>query len=769
MDLRVFYINFLVFLKSNLVSLAGLAVGMMVTVLSITYIVFESSYDSFHSDSERIYQVSTQMERQPGNEVVMSNTHQQLKEYIDLHVPQVEITCRIKSINDPIYLDQDKFRGHRGLFIDREFFEIFNFTMLIGDANSIVEPNTIILTRDLAEKLFGDIDCQGKTLIIKDNIYTVAGIANKPPGNSSIKFDYLIPLANFFNSLPPLYNFVSVETYIKSVLEFEDINEISGLLDEFYEVYDVKSKEMFSTKVGKLSDIHQYFYKTSKNYILFVTISLLVLIVSVVNFMNTFAAAKELRIKEIGIRKVFGASRVILIRSMLLQSVILTLLSAILGIILSEIFMDTFRTLSGVDVSQYGPGLWWIQVLIVLIAIISGLLAGIVPSFRYSSSDVISLIRASAGLRGGSLTIRKILITGQYLISAGLLICIIIFFFQIRYLGKKDPGYISSNRILIEVSPALEFKYNTYIGELRKIPGIKSISGNGSAFGQTVGMGIRKEKEGEGLTTMGYFVEDDFFKTYGIEVLAGKTFSQTSEVDTGKVIIDKATAEIFGFDDPVGKKIYTSSLTELEIMGVVENSDLIARKGERDPFLYTQFFDICAELIINYQGDAATVAREVADRMLEFDPEFEYNYRTVDEARKTLYEVETNQLKIVLFVGIIAILLTLVGAYSMASYMAERRAKQVSIRKVMGATVSEVLQLSIREIVLMVIIAFMLASPLAYLVSSRWLQNFTQKINIGILPFLLSLVCILVLVFLTAFFKERQSAMANPVDNLRQE
>ena len=141
MDLRVFYINFLVFLKSNLVSLAGLALGMMVTIFSITYIVFESSYDSFHRDSERIYQISTRMELQPGNEVVMSNTHQQLKEYIDLHVPQVETVCRIKTLNDPIHLDQERFRDHRGLYIDKEFFEVFDFPMLIGNAESIEEPN----------------------------------------------------------------------------------------------------------------------------------------------------------------------------------------------------------------------------------------------------------------------------------------------------------------------------------------------------------------------------------------------------------------------------------------------------------------------------------------------------------------------------------------------------------------------------------------------------------------------------------------------------
>jgi len=282
-------------------------------------------------------------------------------------------------------------------------------------------------------------------------------------------------------------------------------------------------------------------------------------------------------------------------------------------------------------------------------------------------------------------------------------------------------------------------------------------------------MSMTREVGKEGFPVMGYFVEDDFFEAYGIEVLSGKTFSQTSEVDTGKVIIDEASAEIFGFDDPIGKKIFTSSLREVEIIGVVRNTDLIARKGERTPFLYTQFYNICAELIIHYQGDPENIAREVAARLQEFDPEFEYNYRTVDEARTTLYEEETNQVKIVFFVGIIAVILTLIGAYSMAAYMAERRARQVSIRKVMGATVAEVLQLSIKEMIGMILIAFALASPLAYMVGKRWLQNFTLKISVGLLPFILALIVLASLIFITVYFKERQAALANPVDNLRQE
>ncbi len=769
MLIRSFFRDFKANLSSNLVSLAGLSVGMMVTILSVTYIVFESSYDQFHAASDRIYHIFTRMQLQPGNEVVMSSTHQQLKEYIDNHIPGIENSCRIRKSADPVYIGEQKFRNHTGYYIDKDFFSVFSFKMLVGDMSSIANPNTIMLCKDLAEKIFGNKNCLGETITIKDEVYSVVGILDNPPGNSTIKFDYLVPLTNFFRTLPETYNFLSVETYFKAVNPYDDYSNITDLIGHFYNDYDIKSKEMYSVELMKLTEINQYYNKTSKNYILFITISALVLLVSIVNYINTFAAQNEKRIRETGVRKVVGASRSILIRLMLGKSILMVIIAAVVGLVLSEIFIDTFRDLSGINVKQYGPGLWWIQVVILIIAFLTGIAAGIFPALRYSSMNIISMIRGSGLGVNRSVSLRKLLVVFQYIISAGLLISIFIFFFQLRYLGKKDPGYEPENRILIEVSPALEFRYNTYIEELKKIPGIISISGNGSSFGQTVGMSLRNRDTGEGMPVLGYFVEDNFFEAYGIELLEGKTFSQTAGLDTANVIIDAATVDILGLDNPVGKKIYTGSLEELEIIGVVENADLIAKKGERRPFLYTQFYNICSELIIHYVGEPSEIAKAVAERMVIFDPEFEYNYRHLAEARTTLYEEETNQAKIVLFVGFVAVILSLVGAYSMVSYLAERRAKQVSLRKVMGATVSEVVQLSIKEVLTMIIIAFVIASPVAYIIGMKWLQNFVLKITVNPLPFILAFVILSALVFLTVFFKERQSAMINPIDNLRQE
>ncbi len=742
---------------------------MMVTVFSVTYIVFESSYDRFHDGSDRIYQISTRMKLQPGNEVVVSSTHQQLKEYIDDHIPEIEATCRVRSSRDPIYLGEQRFRNHSGLYVDKDFFSVFSYHMLTGDGSDIADPNTIILCRQLAEKLFGSLDCLGQTLTIKDQSYTIRGIVDDPPGNSSIQFEYLLPIASFFRTLPPTYQYLSVETYFKTVQPLNDYAAISNHLEQFYSEYNISRKEMYSIELMKLRDLNQYYHKTSKNFLLFITISLLVLIVSIVNYSNSFAAQHEKGMRETGVRKVFGASRARLIRSILVKSILMALAAAFLGVILAELFINTFRDLSGINVEQYGPGLWRIQVLLILIALITGIAAGIFPALRYSSLDTISMIRGSGPVVKRSVSLRKALVLFQYVISAGLLISIFIFFIQLRYLGTKDPGYVTENRILVEVSPSLEFKYNTYIDELKKIPGILSISGNGSSFGQTVGMSLRDKDTGEGMPVLGYFVEDGFFETMGIDLLEGKTFAQTTGLDTAHVIIDRATVDILGLENPVGKKLYNSSMKEMEIIGVVENADLIAKKGSRKPFLYTQFYNICSELVIHYTGEASEIARNVADRMTRFDPEFEYNYRYLSEARAGLYRKESNQAKIVLFAGIVAVILSLVGAYSMVSYLAERRARQISIRKVMGASVAEVLQLSFREILWMLLLAFAIASPAAYFIGEKWLQNFVLKVPISLLPFLLAWLIMTILVISTVYFKERQSAMVNPVINLRQE
>ena len=756
------------FIRAHFVSIAGLAVAMMVAAFSTGYIVFESSFDQFHKKADRIYEVFTELEIRPDDVVEMSKCHHQLKEYLDERIPRAEIVCRIRKAPSELVVRQAKFKEINGLYIDSDFFSMFDFKLLSGNAAVLVEPNNIILGNTLACKLFGDNDCLGEIIELEDDIYTVGGIAKDPPQNTRFKFEYLVPMVNFVKTLEPDYSFVSVETFLVANEKGSKTEDISELADGFFEAYGIKEKDKYSLKFRPLSGIHQYLSNSSEKFILFIIISLLVLFVSIVNFINSLAARSENRIKITLIRKVMGASRSRLIRSMLLDSVMASLAAAIAGLVLAELFMGAFRKLSGVNLDLYGPGLWWIPMLTVATGLLTGLAAGIVPAMRNAAVKAGTLVSGGRQLSRGSFAIRRALVGFQYIISTGLLISLIVFYLQLRFLSKRDPGYSSEHRMLVEVSDDLEFSYKTYADEIMKIPGVRSLSGSGSSFGETNVFGIRVDQDKDPIPALGYFVQDGFFETYGINIIEGRTFEQTSGSDEDKIIIDRETAKILDLEDPVGKKIYTST-REFEIIGLTETADMTALTGERKPVVYTQLFDICSELIIHYTGDSTVIAGKITNTLKEFDDDFEHNYRTVEEAKSTLYANDINQAKIILFVGIVALIITIVGAFTMAKYTAERRSKEISIRKVLGATVREIMQHSFRKVAGLIVLAVLLASPVAYYIDTKWLENYSERINIGALPFILSFTALSVLVFATIFFIERKAALTDPVNNLRQE
>jgi ABC-type antimicrobial peptide transport system permease subunit len=756
------------FIRAHFVSIAGLAVAMMVTTLSTGYIVFESSFDLFHKKADRTYQVFTELEIRPNDVVEMSKCHHQLKDYLDERIPQTEAVCRVRKAPPELVVKNAMFKEINGLYIDSDFFSIFDFELLTGNVSVMAEPNNIILSNKLACKLFGNNDCVGEIIELEDEIYTVGGVAKDPPQNTNLKFEYLVPMVNFVETLDPEYTFVSVEAFLVANEKGSIIEDISQSANGFFEAYGIKDKDKYSLKFRPISEIHQYLSQSSKKFKLFIIISLLVLFVSIVNFINSLAARSENRIKITLIRKVMGATRIRLIRGMLLDSVIASLAATMAGLIFAELFIGTFRKLSGVDLDLYGPGLWWIPVLTLAIGIITGLAAGIIPAVRNSFVNATAMVSGSREFSSGSYAMRKALVGFQYFISAGLLISLIVFFLQLRFLSKRDPGYSSEHRMLVEVSDDLEFNYKTYANEIRQIPGVRSVSGSGSSFGETNVFALRVDQERDPIPALGYLVQDGFFRTYGINIIEGRTFEQTSGTDEDKVIIDRETAKILDLEDPVGKKIFVSN-REVMIIGLAETADMTALTDERSPVVYTQLYDICAELIVHYMGDSSVIAGEISEKLKKFDDNFEHNYRTVEEAKSTLYSNDINQAKIILFVGIVALIVTIVGAFTMAKYTAERRSKEISIRKILGATVREIMQNSFREVAGLILLATFLVSPVAYYLNTQWLENYSERINIGALPFILSFLALSALVFATIFLIERKAALTNPADNLRQE
>jgi len=760
--IRIFRKNW----KGNIVSLVGLSVGMMVAILSVSYIIFESSYDTFHSKSDRIYTVYTKISSTI-QEATSYSTEFGMKDFAVSHIPLVESACRMKEITTNIISGNRVFKDLSGYYTDPEFFHLFDFRMLSGDPGFFSEPGKIIITASLSERLFGNSNSIGGIVQINDLIYAISGIVDDPPLNSNFNFDFLIPLLDNSVSGESQFGDERVNLYLLAASEQKTTNLLKESLDEHYVL---SGKDNLTNELIALKDLHQYGEKTKRNFLIFITVSLLVLLTSVVNYINIFYVGIEVRAKEIGIRKVTGASRGTIIRMKISESVLMTIMASVVGLILSYLFLDQFQKLSSVEVQQYGPGLWKIQVIIVSVALILGTAIGFLSSMKYSDYNPVDLVKGIIKT-GHKNFIRKMLIGLQFVISGGLMILMVIFSLQLNFLFNTDMGYDTSNRMLISLSGEHKSKYSLIHDEISGIPGVEYLTGRGGSFSNPdIAMPVvqKNSEPVNHLLTFGYIVEDDFFETYGINLVEGKTFRDISGRDSSLAVIDKFSANQLGFEFPVGEKFKAAGRT-VEIIGVVEDADFLALNQEKRPRLYCQFFNGCSELTVKYSGDEKTIVTKIGELLTRIDPEYVLEYQQLDDAVMKWYNKEINLLRIISICGLIAILLSLTGAYAMASFLAERRLKQNSIRRVFGASERNIGLQSIYEIGWPVILGTLLSWPVAYIISRNWLSHFAGKITTGVFPFLISLAMVSLLVFLTIYSISRRSALRNPADLLREE
>ena len=765
MNIKLIFRNLLKNWQENLVSLAGLSLGMMVAILSVSYIIFESSYDSFHSSSDRIFTVYTRYVL-PGSSPVSFAVEAGMKSYAVDNVAAVETACIVKGITSDLTLDNSSFRGINGYYTGPEFFSLFDFRLLTGDPGLLAEPGTIFLTVRLAEKLFGGIDCSGKVITIADKLYTVSGIIKDPPANSNLDFDFLLPEDKAEAAADSQKNAEKVNLYFLTGTVKAETSSLQNSLDEYF-ISAGRDKER--TEVIALKDLHQYGSRTEKTFRIFISVSLLVLFISMVNFMNTQFASIRTRTREIGMRKVNGASGATIIRMVIAETLLMTLIAAIAGLILSRLSLGYFQKLTSVMLQMYGPGLWKIQVIVVALTLLLGLTAGFIISVRYAGYNAIDLIRGL--FRAQKDYMRKILIGLQFAISGGLLIIMIIFYQQLNFLKRTDMGFESQNRLLIELSPVLANKYEMIRTELTNLSGIEMVTGRGSAFGNVdMAMSLLKGEDTpeNRFFVLGYNVADNFFETYGIELIEGKTFSDFSGRDPNLVVMDKFTAGAMGLEHPVGEKLKGPGRT-MEIIGLVEDADFISLSSKRLPRLYLQNSEKCAEVTVKYNGDPGVIMAEINELLTQIDPDYSPDYMSLDDAIMGLYTKEINLFNIITICGIIAIVLSLIGAYAMATYLAGRKIRPNSIRRVFGASEGDISIKSIVEIGLPVLLGTLAVWPAAYFIAAKWLSHFSGKISIGLFPFLSSLLVISLLVAATVFIITRRSVYRNPADILRQE
>ncbi len=783
----------------SLVNLVGLGLGIACCVLILLYVQDERSYDRYHENAERIYRIVEYIGGEGGGEHSASApipVGQALEENFP-HL--VEHAIRFFDFQAPTlalaYGEETKFNEPRLYFVDSAVFEVFSFELLRGNPESaLAEPNTIVLTEAMARKYFGDEDPMGKVLRFEEEQFlTVTGVLREVPHNAHFQFDFLASFSSLEQLLPrglrenwywnPAWTYVllpegtSPQTLAAQFPDFVQANFPNVIKA------DVEIQLQPLTRIHLHSNLDYEIEPNGSmaNIYIFSAIALLVLLIACINFMNLATARSAKRAREVGVRKVLGARRRQLVRQFLFEALLLTALAVILGVALVFTALPVFNTFTEKSISlDLLNGSIWLGLLTV--TLIVGILAGIYPAFVLSAFQPVRVLKSSVSSGTGGWGLRKVLVVAQFSLSIALIAGTIIAYHQLRHLVSADVGFDREQVVMLPVirSP-LAPNYETFKDELLEHSGVRGVTALEEVLGAKHQTGnFQWEGMTESRLFARLFVRHDFTRAFGVQMSAGRDYDEAFETDQREsLVINKAMARQMGWtpEEAVGKRYYGGDNEPAgRIIGVTEDFHFTSLHQPVQPLvLPLNTFPGAFNLFIKYvavrlaPGDVPGSMAHVEEVWQRIVPSRPFEYFFLDESLDRLYKAEADMGRIAGAFALFALLVACLGLFGLASYMAEQRTREIGVRKVMGASVNSIVVLMTREFLQLVLIAFVLAVPLAYVAADRWLDGFAYSIDIAWWVFLLAGAAALGIALLTVSFQSIRAAMVDPVKALRYE
>jgi putative ABC transport system permease protein len=780
------------------INIMGLAVGMSICILIMLWVIKELSYDRYHANADHIYRLcmdanigGNQIQAPISNSPTASAMIQDFPEVIDA----VRIQTQDKVL---VELGSKRFYEENVAYADNSIFNVFSFPMIGGDPKTaLATAFSIVLTRSMAEKYFGDEDPIGKTLRLNgEHDYTVTGIVQDVPVNSHFIFDMLC-------SFETLYQ--EDREHLEQWLEFSYATYLLLAENSDYHALEQKFPAFIDRHMGKeltsigstidyflqpLTDIHLYSQMNLassddgdiENVYLFSCIALFVLLIACFNFINLSTARSSMRAKEVGVRKTFGAVKGKLIQQFLGESIIYSFLSLILAVILLEIFIPVFNSITQdrLTVDYFHPP--WLIPGLAALALIVGLVAGIYPAFFLSSFKPIRVFKGNLRLGAANVRFRSALVVSQFAISIALIIGTFTIYDQLLYMRHKKLGFIQDQVLVItEVNDAPGQALHTLKHELAKITGVVSVSETNRIPGEDIRKSVfvpEGYSEDQAQMMDQIYADPDYIPTLGIEMAAGRNFSADLAMDTSEsVIINETAARKFGWDNPVGKLIKTPNITEngLEwipktVIGMVKDFHNTSLHLKIEP-LAIRYLTSNPDLIcVKVSGDDIThTINLITKKWDEIYPNRPMDYFFLDESFDRMYRSDERLGNIALSFAVLAIFVGCLGLFGMSSFTAERRTKEIGIRKTLGASAIGIVGLLSREFLVLVTVANVLAWPIGYYAMYKWLQSFAYHANLSAIPFMFAGLLALLIALVTVCFQSIKAALANPVDSLRYE
>jgi putative ABC transport system permease protein len=772
--------NFLRYKSSFLINLIGLTSGLACTLFIYLWVSDELNINKFHEKGSQLYQV---MEHQQYAEDVMTtvSTPGLLANELKENYPEVEYAATTSWIGDYTLSLGDKNVQAEGYHVGKDFFNIFSYGLVQGDADQVLaEKYSIVISEELAENIFGTKEnVIGKTIELqhKDNLI-VSGVFKGTPKSSSYQFDFVMSFEFFLenNSWALDWGSNGPSTFV-ILQEDTDPTIFNSKIASIVSDHEQQS----NVTVFVEPYANRYLYGRFRNgkpaggrieYVrLFTIIALFILVIACINFMNLSTARASRRAKEVGLKKAIGAQKGSLISQYLGESMLISLFSTILALLFVWLGLPIFNEITTKHLElQLDSNLIIVSAIIVTI---TGLVAGSYPALYLSGFQVVTVLKGEMRGSFGELWARRGLVIFQFTLSIILIVSVLVIYKQISFVQNTNLGYKKDNLIYFEANGRVEEQLESFLAELNQLPGVKIASGiSHSMLGRqnnTSGLSWEGKDPDSKILFENVGVNYDMIETLAVEMAEGRTFSREFSTDSSKLIFNETAIKIMGLEDPIGKVVKRGDRA-FEIIGVVKDFHFQSLHSEINPLFFRLDSEYNWKIMTRIEaGKEQEAIAAIKDLHTEFNPGFAFDYRFQDEQYAKLYSAEMRVATLSQYFAGFAILISCLGLFGLAAFTAERRIKEIGIRKALGSTATNIVFLLSKDFTRMVLISICIGLPISYYITSLYLEKFAFHIELKPWFFVASGIIALLISWFTVGYQAVKSANTNPAECLKDE
>jgi putative ABC transport system permease protein len=771
------------FLRQRLysfINVFGLASGLVCAFFIYLWVDDEISKDKFHQDSERIFQVISNLEFNKGEVLTWTITPGPLGELINEQIPEAEVAVRTNHTGAQLFEYGDKSFMERGLYADPDFFNLFSFRIVAGTPRTdTANISSITISQKLAQKLFGNEDPIGKSIKVNNqNDYTVDAVFADIGTESSIRFEYTLPFEVFKKNRGAGFNWGNFdhELYVKLSDPDHYLNTQKKINDAVKRVSDNEGSSFF---LQPFTDYYLYSqYENGRpaggriKYVkIFTIVAVFILIIACINFMNMATAKAVTRAKEVGVRKVVGAQRQSLIFQFIAESMLISLASTVIALAIVTVSLPLFNLLVNKEITMhfFNPGF---IAAVLLIIIVTGLLAGSYPAFFLSSYEPAQVLKSSGSQNPGNSLLRRALVVFQFSLTVILIASSLVIYSQIEFIRNKDLGYNRESVLRFNLSGKLWGQFESFRNELLQSPAITHVSRSGENLVQINNQNGSVEWPGKPDNSSVFFrtvtVDYDFIETMGLNVTDGRSFSRERN-DTSTFVLSQRAVDVMGLTDPVGTRIVQWGQPGI-VIGVVKDFHGRSLHEAIDPIVFMLKTEWCGAAVVRFKANETKEAVAAVESLYKkYVPEYPLSYSFLEDDFEKFYNNEKVTGSLAIGFTLMAIIISGLGLLGLAAYTAEKRKKEISIRKTLGASVTAIVSMMSVDFIKLSVIAAIVGCPFAYFLMKTFLESYAYHPELSWPTFVVTAIVVLLVSLTTVIYQVTKAAIANRIDALKNE